>query len=343
VQSSGEFSLKYSRRPLRGLFAVLPDIFELVYGGDVRDAIERQVEIIGGPLPAEDLLRFPRLDEVEIMFTGWYSPRLEGDYLKRMPRLKAVFHGGGTINFIVSDEFWERDIPISSAYHANSIPVAEFSQAAILMSLKKVWGLSRLTKEERRWSRCEAVPGAYHSVVGLLSLGAIGRLVAERLRTSSLEVIAYDPFVNSGEAARLGVRMVSLPELFMQSDVVSIHVPLLRETRGMVTGALLESMKRGATLLNTARGAVIREAEMIDVLSRRPDLTAVLDVVETEPLPPDSPLYDLPNVVLTPHMAGSVGPECRRMGAFMSEELSKFRAGQPLSWRITPEQCARMA
>lgn len=330
-------------RPLRGLLALAPDTCDLVYGGDVRDALERQVEIIGGPCPPEHLIHLHRLDEVEVLFTGWYSPRLEGEWLRKLSRLKVVLHGGGTVKFITSNEFWERDIPICSAYHANAIPVAEFTQASILMSLKRVWTLSREAQLERRWLRREDVPGAYRSVVGLLSLGAIGRLVAERLRSSSLEVIAYDPFVSVEDAAALGVRLVSLPELFTVSDVVSIHVPLLLETRGMVTGAMIDSMKNGATLINTARGAVVQESEMVEVLKRRPDLVAILDVVENEPLPSTSPLFDMPNVVLTPHIAGSVGPECRRMGAFMAEELSKFRAGKPLLWRITPEQCARMA
>lgn len=329
--------------PQRGFLALAPDLCDLVYGGDVRESLERQVELIGGPAAPEDVVNHPRLDEVDFLFTGWYSPRLEGAYLKRMPRLKAVFHGGGTIKFIVSDEFWERDIPICSAYFANAIPVAEYTQAAVLMSLKRVWSLSKRVQRERRWVREENVPGAYRSVVGLLSLGAIGRLVAERLHSSDLEVIAFDPFVTESAAAAIGVRLVSLPELFAMSDVVSIHAPLLPETQGLVTGAMVDSMKPGATLINTARGAIIREAEMIEVLRRRPDLTAFLDVVEKEPPPASSPLFDMANVVLTPHMAGSVGQECRRMGAFMSEELARFRAGKPLSWRITCEQCSRMA
>ena len=146
--------------PQRGFLALAPDLCDLVYGGDVRESLERQVELIGGPAAPEDVVNHPRLDEVDFLFTGWYSPRLEGAYLKRMPRLKAVFHGGGTIKFIVSDEFWERDIPICSAYFANAIPVAEYTQAAVLMSLKRVWSLSKRVQRERRWVREENVPGA---------------------------------------------------------------------------------------------------------------------------------------------------------------------------------------
>jgi phosphoglycerate dehydrogenase-like enzyme len=121
---------------------------------------------------------------------------------------------------------------------------------------------------------------------------------------------------------------------------VSVHTPLLAETRGMIAGAHIEMMKPCATFINTARGEVVRESELIGVLRDRPDIQAVLDVCSVEPPPADSPLYELPNVVLTPHIAGSVGPECQRMGQYVAEELERYVAGQPLHWAITPELAA---
>jgi phosphoglycerate dehydrogenase-like enzyme len=108
----------------------------------------------------------------------------------------------------------------------------------------------------------------------------------------------------------------------------------------MVRGRHLELMRSGATLINTSRGGVVAEAEMIGVLRRRPELFAVLDVTEKEPADPNSPLFDLPNVVLTPHIAGSTGQECRRMGRCMVEELKRYLAGEPLKWRVTEESAA---
>jgi phosphoglycerate dehydrogenase-like enzyme len=109
----------------------------------------------------------------------------------------------------------------------------------------------------------------------------------------------------------------------------------------MITGEHIDSMKPGATFINTARGGLVRESEMIEVFSRRPDLQAVLDVTLREPTEPDSPLYSLENVVLTPHMAGSVGTECRRMGRWMVEELRRYVAGQPLKYALTQEAVMR--
>jgi phosphoglycerate dehydrogenase-like enzyme len=147
----------------------------------------------------------------------------------------------------------------------------------------------------------------------------------------------YDPFLTPEEADELGVERASLDEVFSRSDVVSLHAPCFPETVGMVTGRHLGRMRTGATFINTARGALVRQQEMIDVASRRADLQFVLDVADPEPLPRESPLYELDNVVLTPHIAGSAGNECRRMGRTMVEELDRFIAGQPLHYALTAE------
>jgi phosphoglycerate dehydrogenase-like enzyme len=123
-------------------------------------------------------------------------------------------------------------------------------------------------------------------------------------------------------------------ELFESSEVVSLHAPLLSETEGMILGSHLASMKRNATLINTSRGAIVREAEMVETLEERPDLWAVFDATHPEPPEPDSRLYGLPNVVLTPHIAGSLGSECRRMGRLVVDELRRYVAGEPLEHEI---------
>jgi phosphoglycerate dehydrogenase-like enzyme len=153
--------------------------------------------------------------------------------------------------------------------------------------------------------------------------------------------MVYDPFLSEAEAQVLGVEQVSLDDLFRRSDVVSLHAPSFPETQGMITGEHIDSMKPGATFINTARGELVRESEMIEVLSRRLDLQAVLDVTVQEPTEADSPLYGLENVVLTPHMAGSVGSECRRMGRYMVEELARYLAGEPLKYVLTHEVVMR--
>ena len=120
-------------------------------------------------------------------------------------------------------------------------------------------------------------------------------------------------------------------------------VALLAETTGFVDRRLLDRMKPNATFINTARGGLVREGDLVEFLATRPDVQAILDVTDPEPPATDSPLYDLPNVVLTPHIAGSIGPECRRMGRAMVEEFQRYARGETLRYGVDREQLARMA
>jgi phosphoglycerate dehydrogenase-like enzyme len=151
------------------------------------------------------------------------------------------------------------------------------------------------------------------------------------------------PFATPAAAASLGVTLVSLEELFAKSHVVSIHTPWLPETEKMINGPLIRSMPQGATLINTSRGAVIDESDLCTVLAERSDITAILDVTHPEPPLPDSPLRTLENVVLTPHIAGSIGGEIARMGYWMKDELDLYLAGKALQHGVSEDMLARMA
>jgi len=269
---------------------------------------------------------------------------LDKNFLAMAPRLKALMYGAGTVRHMLSPEFWERKIVVTTANAANAIPVAEFSLAHILLGLKRAWLQSVEVKNGRAYpERKIPLAGSFGSTVGLISLSTIGRLVLQHLSHFEMKVIAYDPTVTPAQAAALNVELVPLADVFTRSDVVSLHAPLLPVTTGLITGSLLASMKQGATFINTARGAIVREAEMIEVLRARPDLTAIIDVTYPEPPESASKLYDLPNVVLTPHIAGSVDRECQRMGQWMADELRRYLAGEPLKTSVTEKQAASMA
>lgn len=326
------------------LFILEPNAFETIYGSEGLAAIGRRVRLLGPPfsraaLPAHSA----ELAETEVLFSGWGAPQLDAAFLAAAPKLRAVFYGAGSIRAMVTDAFWERGIAVTSAYAMNAIPVAEFTLGAIFLSLKHVWHYALQTKQLGRFPERTAIPGAYGTTVGLISLGTIGRLVREKLRPFDVQVIAYDPYLTPAAAEEFDVEAVGLDELFARADVVSLHTPWLRETEGLVTGRHFERMRPGATFINTARGAVVREDEMIAVLRRRPEIYAVLDVTYPEPPAPGSPLYTLPNVVLTPHIAGSVNGECRRMGQCMIEELDRWLAGEPLRYGIDRARAAVLA
>jgi phosphoglycerate dehydrogenase-like enzyme len=321
-----------------GLFVLNADAYGLAYGPDEREAIEQLATLIGPPMTRDDLAaRSDLLARVEVLFSGWGAPLADDAFLDQAPRLRTVFYAAGATGSWMTEAAWDRGLVVTTASAANAVPVAEYTLATILFSLKHGWKLAREARVGRFFPPRDAAPGSYRSTVGLISLGLIARTLLDLLKPFDLDVVVYDPFLGEAEANALGVTRVSLDALFRRADVVSVHAPELPETQGMVTGRHVESMKFGGTFINTARGPIVREAEVLEVLARRPDLQAVLDTVTEEPPPAGSPLYTLPNVLLTPHIAGSVGNECRRMGRYMVDELERYVRGEPLRWALTRE------
>jgi len=315
------------------------DRVPLVYPPEV-EARLRQSVLLTETLPSP-----PQPPEAaEYILGTWGMPRLDAPLLDRMPELKAVFYAAGSIRGFATETMWDRGIVVTTATLANNLPVADYVVSVILLGLKRFFALAREMRDQRgKPAGVFEVPGNYGAVIGLVSFGRVARLVAQRLRALGCRVQVWDPFLTEETASAAGVERCELETLFATSDVVSLHTPILPETQGLIEGAHLRLMRKEALFVNSSRGAVVREQEMIEVLRERPDLQAVLDVSDPEPAQPDSPLYDLPNVVLTPHIAGSLGRECGRMGLWMVEELGRHRRGEPLRYAITREEAARMA
>jgi phosphoglycerate dehydrogenase-like enzyme len=317
---------------------------KVIYTEPVLRRLEAHVEWVAAPMTAEAAVNNPgALAGAEFLFTGWGAPKCDAAFLSALPKLKAVFYGAGSIRGTVSDAFWERGIPIMSSWGANAVPVAEFTFSQIIFSLKHGWHYTNAVRRDGRHLPKIAPTGAFGATVGLISYGMIARKVAEWVKQLSVDLVVYDPFLKEADAKALGVRLVDLETLFRESDVVSLHTPWLKETVGMITGKHFDLMKPSATFINTARGAVVDEPGMIQVLTRRPDLMAVLDVTYPEPPVAGSPLWTLPNVVLTPHIAGSADRECERMGHYMADELERLIAGKPLLWSVSKERAQTMA
>jgi phosphoglycerate dehydrogenase-like enzyme len=325
----------------KGLFVLDESAYAMSYGPEERRGIAELVEIAAPAMTRDALGDRPALmREVDVLFSGWGAPVVDETFLDAAPNLRAIFYAGGSVASWITPEVWDRGIVVCSAYAANAVPVAEYALATTLFSLKHGWSLSRQASAARTFPERNGAPGCCGSTVGVISMGVSGRAFRRLLRPFELRVLAYDPYLRGAEAELLDVENVALEDVFRRSDVVSLHTPLLTETVGMIGGEHFAAMQPGATFINTARGGLVRESELIEVARRRPDLQFVLDVTDPEPPPLDSPLYALENVVLTPHIAGSVGRECRRMGRYMLEELKRYLSGQPLQWAITPEIAA---
>ena len=330
---------------LRAIFLLDTETFPLVFGSVEREELATALDFAAPPITAAALetAEVP-FDAVEAIVSSWSVPVMDERMLARFPKLRVVFHAAGTVKPFVTEALWRRGIRVSSAARVNAIPVAEFTLSQIIFCLKHGWQRVFEVRAATHFRRQDdSVPGTYGSTVGLLSLGHTGRLVAERLRSLDVKVVAYDPHIAPAEAAKLGVELCGLEEVFGRSDVISCHTPLLPETTGLIQAHHFERMRRGASFINTARGAVVNEGEMIAVLRRRPDLFAVLDVTWPEPPGSDSPLRGLPNVVITPHIAGSLGREYLRIGRMVVEEVGRYSRGDPMLGEVTPEQIPLIA
>ena len=291
-----------------------------------------------------DVLQDPQsFRNTEYVFSTWGMPKFTEEEIRAfLPSLKAVFYGAGTVQAFARP-FLNCGVKVFSAWAANAVPVAEYTVAQIVLANKGFFRTMGYSDRAAARKTHGAFPGNFDVKIGIIGAGMIGKLVIQKLKDYQLSVLVFDPFLPEETAKALGVRKTDLMTLFSQCQVVSNHLANNEQTKGMLKGEHFEAMLPNATFLNTGRGAQVVEPELIEVLRHRPDLMAILDVTYPEPPVEGSPLYGLPNCILTPHIAGSSGREVRRMGQFMQAEYEKFTSGQPCSYEVTPQMLETMA
>lgn len=311
------------------------------------DAVIEKIEIDSTVFTAEDVRKSPEaFRDTEYLFSTWGMPVFtEAEIRQFFPALKAVFYGAGTVQAFARP-FLNCGIRIFSAWAANGVPVAECTVAQIILANKGFFSSAREMKHAGRAAARDVhvkYGGNFDQSVGLIGVGMIGSMVAQRLKDYRLQVLAYDPFLPPQRAAELGVTLCSLEDLFSQCSVVSNHLANNAQTQGMLNYALFSRMPAYATFLNTGRGAQVVEDDLVKVLGERPDLTAILDVTFPEPPVQGHPFYTLPNCILTPHIAGSSGNETRRMGEYMAKEYASFLRGTPCRYEVSLAMLETMA
>ncbi|MFC8489839.1 hydroxyacid dehydrogenase [Streptomyces sp. NPDC057235] len=296
--------------------------------------------LVAHDLTAPDARTAAALAEAEILLTCWGATPLTAGVLDRAPRLRAVVHAAGSVKHHVTDACWERGLRVTSAAAANALPVAEYTLAAILLAGKRVLRSAQRYAELRTdhaWLEESADWGNHRRTVGIVGASRIGRRVIDLLTPFDFEVLLYDPYTDVP-----GVEAVSLDELCARSTVVSVHAPQLPSTHHMIGAAQLAAMPDGTTLINTSRGSLVDESSLLPHL-RTGRLHAVLDVTDPELPRPDSPLWTLPNVLLTPHVAGSLGNELHRMAEQAVGEVERYVRGEEFLEEVRASDLTRSA
>jgi len=294
-----------------------------------------------------DILADPaKFRDVQFIFSTWGMPVFTeeeiGEYL---PNLEAIFYGAGTVQAFARP-FLRRGVKIFSAWIANAVPVAEYTVAQIILANKGYFlraGLMSGGACVQAREMAQHYPGNYDAAIGIIGTGAIGRFVCEMLKPYRLRVLAYSRSLTEEKAKALGVEKSDIETIFRTCHVVSNHLANNPQTQKILTREHFASMRPYATFLNTGRGAQVDEEGMAEVLKERPDLVAVLDVTNPEPPVPGSVLFDLPNCIITPHIAGSAGNEVHRMAEWMAEEFELYRNGNATRYEVTEEMLKTMA
>lgn len=328
------------------LLAMMPGLLDYAFTAQQLDRLGRAGELLNNGDPVDDLstpVAAELLARTDVVVGHWGCPTLTAEVLDSAPQLALFAYAAGTVKWQVTDAVWDRDIRVTSAAAANAVPVAEYTVAAILFANKGVFSFAA---RERDPSADVAIdPARIGNVgrrVGLVGASHVGRLVIDLLAPYDLEVAVSDPYLSDAEAAELGVGLMDLDELCGWAELLSLHAPEVESTKGMIGAAQLAAMPDGATLVNTARGGLVDEAALISELSTG-RISAVLDVTVQEPTPADSPLRTLPNVFLTPHVAGAAGTEMVRLAELAVQEVERWSRGEPALHPVTATDLDRIA
>ncbi|MGV0817728.1 hydroxyacid dehydrogenase [Martelella sp. AMO21009] len=329
-------------------FAMAAEKTQHVFDERLFDRLARHCDILS-ETPMEDFTTPQARDllaETDILVTGWGSPFVGEEVLRLAPRLRLIAHAAGTVKYTIDEAVYAAGIAVTHAAAANAVPVAEYTLAAIIFANKRVFELSDIYRRDRgraaTWALMSEPIGNYRRTVGLIGASHIGRKVAKLLEMLDVDVLLHDPYVTAEDPVAATARLVDLDTLLRKSDTISLHAPALPATRHMIGAAEFSKMRDGTTFINTARGMLVdHEAMICELESGR--ISAILDVTAPEVLEAGSPLYTLPNVFLTPHVAGAAGLERLRLGEMAVSEIERFIAGRPLEHAIQPELLERSA
>jgi len=257
-------------------------------------------------------------------------------------RLKFIGRAGAGVDNIDIDAATRRGIIVANAPEGNTLAATEHTMA-MMLSLARNIPQANSSLKQHEWKRSKFMGIELNEkTLGIIGLGRIGREVAKRALAIEMRCIAYDPFISKERAAQIGVELVSLEDLLRRADVITVHTPLIAETRHMINEKSIAAMKDGVRIINCARGGIIDEKALADAIKAGKVAGAALDVFEQEP-PTDSPLLELDQVIVTPHLGASTVEAQKSVAISVARQCISVLQGGPAKYvvnapMVPPEQ-----
>lgn len=280
------------------------------------------VEILEKPLPEEELL--PRVGKVNALVVR-SETKITRAVLDAAPELKVVGRAGVGVDNIDIDAATQKGVVVLNTPAGNTISTAELT-FSMMMSLARKIPQANASIKAGEWNR-KAFKGVelYNKTLGILGMGRIGSEVAKRAVAFGMKVLAYDPYLTEARAKALQVELIDkLEDIFPKVDFLTVHMPLSDQTKGMVDKSAFDQMKQGVQVINCARGGIIHEKDLYDAVKSGKVAGAALDVYETEPLPSDFFLRELPEIIMTPHLGASTGEAQENVGIEVAETITDY-------------------
>jgi D-3-phosphoglycerate dehydrogenase / 2-oxoglutarate reductase len=289
------------------------------------EALGDQVEVrwVDGPDREKLLAAVPEADALLVRS----ATTVDAEVLTAAPKLKIVARAGVGLDNVDVDSATERGVLVVNAPTSNIHSAAEHALALLLSAARQI-PAADASLREHSWKRSSfSGTEIFGKIVGVVGLGRIGQLVAQRLAAFGAHIVAYDPYVSPARAAQLGIELLALDELLVRADFISVHLPKTPETAGLIDKEALAKTKPGVIIVNAARGGLVDEAALAEAVTSGHVRAAGIDVFTSEPCT-DSPLFDLPQVVVTPHLGASTAEAQDRAGTDVAESVKLALAGE---------------
>lgn len=252
------------------------------------------------------------------------ATKVTAEIIEAADNLKVIGRAGTGVDNIDTQAATKKGIVVMNTPGGNTITTAEHA-VSMLMALARKIPQATASMRKGEWEKKKFEGTEVTSkTLGILGVGNIGSVVADRAQGLKMNVIAYDPYLSQEAANRMGVELVSLEELYKKSDFISIHVPLTNETKNLVNKDAFAKMKKGVKIVNCARGGIVNEKDLCDAIKAGIVSSAALDVFEKEPTPPDNPLLQMEEVILTPHLGASTAEAQENVAIAIAEQIVDY-------------------